>query len=384
MIDAAGPRASGSTASRVFAGDDLVAFAETDLEGRLLRVNQRFCALAGREAPELVGVTLSELLHEDDRAGHALELRALVREGVSYVRDERYLRPDGASVWATNEIERCADWTRQPGLLVAAQASAAQVARAELGRARAMDELRRRDEFLNLLSHELRSPLAAILVWARLLRESGGEGVDAERGLEVIERSGRAIERALDDLVHVARIVTGKPQQISHTLLDLRAVATAAADTVGHEADRKGVKLARVLPANVVTVSGDPGLLQEAVTRLLDNAVKFTPAGGHVELSLDTSGTEARIRVSDTGAGMSSRFLPLVFEPFRQDAMPHRAHRGLGLGLAIVRHVVTLQSGRVSASSPGPGQGSVFDILLPLATPAGPGGAAAGPPPTPA
>ena len=249
----------------------------------------------------------------------------------------------------------------------AARASTAPLAQAELDRANAEAEVRRRDEFLNTLSHELRSPLAAILVWARLLRESGDEGVDADRGLEVIERSGRAIEKALDDLVQVARIVSGKPQPVSHSLLDLRTVLTAAADAARAEADKKGVRLSRVLPVDAVIVAGDSGLLQQAVTRLLANAVKFTPPEGGVELSLEGSGAEALIRVSDTGAGMGEGFLRVAFEPFRQNAAPNRAHRGLGLGLAIVRHLVLQHGGQVSASSPGPGQGSVFTIRLPLA-----------------
>jgi len=175
----------------------------------------------------------------------------------------------------------------------------------------------------------------------------------------------------------VARIVSGKPPLVCHSLLDLRTALTAAAEAVRAEADRKRVSVARTLPSNVVTVSGDAALLQQAVTRLLANAVKFTPPDGSVELSLTRSGAEALIRISDTGAGMSAEFLSHTFEPFRLDAQPNRAHRGLGLGLCIVRDLVTQQGGRVSASSPGLGKGSVFTIGLPLAAPAVPEGAPA-------
>ncbi len=348
------------------ADDAPVALAEADLDGRLRRVNGRFCSLTGREPGALVGVPLRELLHADEQCGHERELRALVEDGVDYCRDERYRRPDGSELWATNEIRRTSDGA---SLLLAAQAAAPSLTRAELGRARAEDELQRRDAFLNVLSHELRSPLAAILVWARLLREGGTPDEDTEKGLEVIERSGRTIERALDDLVQVARIAGGKPPLACDSLLDLRTVLASAADAVHGEAEKKRVSLLRTLPAKPVTVSGDPGLLQQAIARILANAVKFTPADGSVELQLTSTGEEALIRVQDTGAGMSDTFLPHVFEPFRQDAQPNRAHRGLGLGLFIVRDLVTRQGGRVSAASPGPGKGSVFTVFLPVVSP---------------
>jgi PAS domain S-box-containing protein len=383
VSDAASASSPAAAPSWTLRPDIPLALAEADLEGRLRRANGRFCSLVGRAEADIVGVTLRELLHEDDQLGHQRELDALVGDGIGYLRDERYLRPDGAVVRATNEIERTTDATGRPALLVAAQATAALLERAELGRARAEAEVRRRDEFLNVLSHELRSPLAAILVWARLLRESGDQGADAERGLEVIERSGRVIENALDDLVQVARIVAGKQELACHSWLDLRAVATVAADAMRDEADRKRVSLACVLPADAVTVSGDPALLQQAVARLLANALKFTPSGGAVELALEGSAAEAVVRVSDTGAGMSEGFLEHAFEPFRQDAHPSRAHRGLGVGLCIVRHLITQHGGQVSATSQGPGKGSVLTIRLPVAAAAA-DGAATGAPPEPA
>jgi PAS domain S-box-containing protein len=382
VSDAAGAGAAAAERSWVLTADVPVALAEIDLEGRLRRANRRFCSLVGRNESELAGIALQRLIHEGDREDHRKRLRALVEAGGGYLRAERYLRPEGTVVWATNEIERTTDAAGHPALLLAAQAAPALLEQAGTGRTRAEAELRRRDEFLNILSHELRSPLAAILVWVRLLRESGSEDVDAQRGLEVIERSGRAIETALDDLVQVARIVAGKPQPATRSPLDLRVAVTTAADGLQEEATRKGVRLARALPADAVIVSGDPGLLQQAITRLLDNAVKFTPAGGDIALSLETEDAAALIRVADTGAGMSADFLPLAFEPFRQDAVPRRTHRGLGLGLSIAHHLVTQHGGRLSVSSPGSGQGSVFTIRLPLAMPAPPDGAAV--PPNPA
>jgi PAS domain S-box-containing protein len=364
----AGPSRTTAPAPRrwVLTEDPPLALAAADLNGCLRRASSRFCSLVGRSEPELRGMPLLRLLHEEDQPAHAQELHALAAGQRPYRRDERYVRPDGTVVWATNEIER-SDEPGEPGLLVVAQASTALLARAELARERAEADVRRRDEFLSVLSHELRSPLAAILVWARLLRDSGYEEVDARRGVEVIERSGRSLERILEDLGHVARISSGKLQLTGRCTLDVRSVAQAAADAMLGEANSKGVQLLRSLPQEPVLVNGDPGRLQQAITNVLSNAVKFTPPEGRIELSLVASGNEAVIRVSDTGEGMSESFVPLVFERFRQgDTTTTRSHHGLGLGLYIVRHLVALHGGRVRAASPGPGQGSVFTITLPL------------------
>jgi PAS domain S-box-containing protein len=343
-------------------GDDIpVCLAELTPDGRVLRASARFRSLVGRTAEELAGLPLALLLHEDERAGHEQDLRELA--SVPYRRDARLLRADGTVILCTLHI------SAGPGsgcLTLVAEAAPAQLVRAEAARERAEAEGRRRDEFLSVLSHELRSPLAAILVWTRLLRESGGE-VDAGRGLEVIERSGRSLERILDDLVHVSRISSGKLQLTDRCPLDLRAIAQAACEGVAAEAATKGVRLVRTLPSDPVQVSGDAGRLQQAITNILSNAVKFTPAEGQVELTVERDEGLGLVRVADTGEGMSEAFLPLAFERFRQgDSTTTRAHHGLGLGLYIVRHLVALHGGRVRAASPGRGKGSIFTISLPL------------------
>jgi len=358
----AGPAGGSDAASAenrwVLTPDPPLALALVAADGCIRRASSRFCTLVGRSEAQL---------HEEDQPGHLQELHSLLAGG-RYRRDERYVRPDATVVWATNEIERLLLPGEPETLLVVVQASAALLARAELARERAEADVRRRDEFLSVLSHELRSPLAAILVWARLLRDSGYQEVDAQRGLEVIERSGRSLERILEDLGHVARISAGKLQLTGRCVLDLRSVAQSAADGMAAEAGAKGVQLLRSVPDAPVLVHGDPGRLQQAITNVLSNAVKFTPAEGRVELAVAAAGPEAVVRVTDTGEGMAEGFVPLVFERFRQgDSTPTRSHHGLGLGLYIVRHLIALHGGRVRAASPGPGQGSVFTITLPLA-----------------
>jgi len=245
--------------------------------------------------------------------------------------------------------------------------------REEAARHRALDAGRLKDEFLALLSHELRTPLGAILVWLGLLRQGGSDPTETTRALEIIERSARTLERIIEDLLHASRIAAGG-LMLSPQLVDLRGVVQVAIDAASRDAAIKGVPLTSPPGETPVWVMGDPGRLQQAVSNLLSNAIKFTPAGGRVELSLDTTDGQARLRVTDTGEGMSPAFLPFAFERFRQqDSTSTRAHHGLGLGLYVVRHVIGHHGGLVSAESPGQGRGSTFTVLLPLAAAPGEG-----------
>jgi PAS domain S-box-containing protein len=243
--------------------------------------------------------------------------------------------------------------------------------REQAARHRALDAGRLKDEFLALLSHELRTPLGAILVWLGLLRQGGSDPAESTRALEIIERSARTLERIIEDLLHASRIAAGG-LMLSPQFVDLRGVVQVAVDAASGDAAIKGLGLSSSRGEPPIWVMGDPGRLQQAVSNLLSNAIKFTPAGGRVEVSLDTADRQARLRVADTGEGMSSAFLPFAFDRFRQqDSTSTRAHHGLGLGLYVVRHVIGHHGGVVSAESPGQGRGSTFTVLLPLA--AGPG-----------
>jgi len=238
----------------------------------------------------------------------------------------------------------------------------------QVARHRALDASRLKDEFLALLSHELRTPLGAILVWLGLLRQSGSDPAETARALEIIERSARTLERIIEDLLHASRIAAGG-LMLSPQLVDLRGVVHVAVDAASGDAAIKGLAVSSSLGEMPIWVMGDPGRLQQAVSNLLSNAIKFTPAGGRVEVSLDAPDRQARLRVADTGEGMSPAFLPFAFERFRQqDGTSTRVHHGLGLGLYVVRHVIGHHGGVVSAESPGPGLGSTFTVRLPLAT----------------
>jgi signal transduction histidine kinase/ActR/RegA family two-component response regulator len=237
----------------------------------------------------------------------------------------------------------------------------------EQDRARQLrEESQAKDRFFALLSHELRTPLNAMLGWARLLRSGELDDTTTARGLEVIERNTQLQARLIEDLLDLSRIVSGQ-MRLDFQPLDLAPMIEAAVETARPAADAKHVSLAIVPDASVGLVSGDPQRLQQIVVNLVSNAIKFTPRGGHVEILLRGTDAEAQIIVSDTGAGISPDFLPFVFDRFRQaDSTPTRSYGGLGLGLSIVRHLVELHGGTVSATSGGKGQGATFTVRLPV------------------
>jgi PAS domain S-box-containing protein len=243
------------------------------------------------------------------------------------------------------------------------------LARAEGARVDAEAANRMKDEFLATLSHELRTPLTAMLGWARLMRTGALEPAIVERALETIERNASVQTQLIEDLLDVSRIITGKLKLDIRPVL-LGPVVEAAVDAVRLAADAKELTLEVAIDPAVGTVVGDPDRLQQVVWNLLSNAIKFTPRSGRVHLALVRSERYAEIRVSDTGRGITAEFIPFLFERFRQaDGGNTRGHGGLGLGLAIVRHVVEMHGGTVRAESPGAGKGATFIVELPLASP---------------
>ena len=240
------------------------------------------------------------------------------------------------------------------------------LARERLLRGQAEELSRLKDEFLATMSHELRTPLNAIFGWITLLRTRRLDEATQARALETIERNARAQKRLIEDLLDVSRIVTGK---IALELGDVvpRRVVEGAVATMQPAAQAKEVTIALVLGEVTGAIRGDAARLQQVVCNLLSNAIKFTAPGGRVDVELTMSGDQVQISVTDTGKGIKTEFLPHVFERFRQeDGSISRRHGGLGLGLAIVRHLVDLHSGTVDAQSEGEGCGSRFIVRLPV------------------
>ena len=223
---------------------------------------------------------------------------------------------------------------------------------------------RTKDQFLATRSHELRTPLQAMLGWVRMLRSGRLDEATATRALATIERSTQAQSQLINDLLDVSRIAAGK-LQIEVCPVDVGDVIRHALEAVRPIADGRGVALSATLPELALTVSGDPGRLQQVVWNLLSNAIKFTPDAGCVNVALERDGDQALIEVRDTGKGIAPELLPTIFERFRQGEAT-RGQPGLGLGLAIVRHLVEMHGGSASADSAGVGRGATFTIRLPL------------------
>src|SRR5207302_6707415 len=242
------------------------------------------------------------------------------------------------------------------------------LAREHEARAEAEIANRIKDEFLATLSHELRTPLTAILGWLSIMRSQPLDTKTTEHAIETIERNARIQAQLIEDLVDVSRIVGGK-LNLDMQPVNLLPVIEAAIEVVRPAAEAKGVALRVKHDPSAGLVSGDAARLQQVIWNLLSNAVKFTSQGGSVEVSLGRAERSAEIVVRDTGIGIAPEFLPHVFERFRQAESPlTRSQRGLGLGLAIVRHLVELHGGSVSAESPGENQGATFTIRLPRAS----------------
>ncbi|HEX7956708.1 MAG TPA: HAMP domain-containing sensor histidine kinase, partial [Pyrinomonadaceae bacterium] len=234
-------------------------------------------------------------------------------------------------------------------------------------RAQAEEVNRAKDVFLATLSHELRTPLTAILGWVHILSAPGQDAEVMRHGLEVIGRNAEAQHQLIRDLLDVSRIITGK-LRLDTRQLELAPVIEAAIESVRQAADAKNIRLGAEFGDETDLVTGDPDRLQQVVWNLLSNAIKFTPKGGDVGVRLGREGSDVFIRVSDTGQGIPEEFLPHVFERFRQqDGSTTREQGGLGLGLAIVRHLVEQHGGHVSAESAGEQRGATFTISLPVA-----------------
>jgi PAS domain S-box-containing protein len=345
-----------------------------DANGNVATWNKGAQRLKGYAADEIVGRHFSNFYPEDmPRDAVSAELDIALRDGV--FRDEGWrVRKDGTQFWADVTITPVRDAagtlrgfakvTRDMTARRRAEEQRGQLYREQAARAEAERANQLKDAFLATLSHELRTPLNAIVGWTHLLL---ARDLDEEvrHGVEVIARNAGAQTKLISDILDISRISTGRVHlRVQRVQMD--QVINAAVDAVSPAAQAKGIRVTRLLSTDVGPVSGDPDRLQQVVWNVLSNAVKFTPKGGRVEVRLQRVNSHVDVAIQDSGMGIAPEFLPYVFEPFRQaDPSPARAHGGLGLGLAIVRHLVELHGGRVYASSPGSGQGATFTIELP-------------------
>jgi PAS domain S-box-containing protein len=316
------------------------------------------------------------IVHPDDRESAGREAARKFAAGETGVNRFRWLAKDGRELWVESHSVVVADEKGQPvGMrgvtLDVTPAVRAEQERIELlgrereARAQAEEASRLKDEFLANTSHELRTPLTAIVGWSKLLRSGELDQKSAEHACRVIEQNAWSQTRIVDDMLDVSRIITGK-LQLAFAPVELLPLIDAAVDAVHPGAEAKGIKISIHSDAGAVIVNGDANRLQQIAWNLLANAVKFTPDGGQVEISVGRQGSYVEIIVSDTGPGIDAAFLPHVFERFTQaDRSTTRKHGGLGLGLAIVRHLVELHGGRVEARNREEVEGAIFTVTLP-------------------
>ncbi len=346
----------------------------SDLQGKILQANDAVYTLLGFRTAEVVEQSLSRFISVDETREFMAALREVVARGNT--RNAR-LNPRSASGETIPTTLNASALRDADGVVIGAigilrdMRAYERVVRDLEESRRKLDEANRaKDEFLATLSHELRTPLNAILGWARLLRSGTLDADGMRRGPEVIERNTRVLAQLIEDLLDVSRIITGK-LRLDVRPADFVSVITAAMEAVQTAADAKGIRLEASLDPSLGRITADPDRLQQVVWNLLTNAIKFTPMGGRVDIRLERRDSMVRLTVSDSGKGIRPELLPFVFDRFRQgEPSSGRQHGGLGLGLAIVRHIVELHGGVVRAESGGEQAGATFTVDLPFsATP---------------
>jgi len=318
--------------------------------------------------------------HPEDRLRVVESLKRTIANGDEHSIEYRIYRPDGTTRWVHGKGVVIRDNNGQPVRMSGVCMDVTERKRAELelehlleseqnARAEAEAANRAKDEFLALVSHELRTPLNAIVGWVEILRaDERKDEAFTSRALEVIRRNAGLQTRIIEDILDVSRIVAGK-LQLDIRPVELAALVRSTVAAVQLSASQKDIRIRQVLQPVIEPMSGDEQRLQQVIWNLLSNAIKFTPEGGEVEIRLEQIGTSAQITVSDTGVGIPASFLPRIFDRFSQaDSSTTRRYGGLGLGLAIVRHLVEQHGGSIKAYSAGENQGAVFTLTLPGAT----------------
>lgn len=382
-----------------------IGIFETDIEGSCNYTNPRYQIICGLSAAESLQKRWLESVDLEDRERAIASWCDYIRKGREYSEEFRFQSTDGHIRWV--QVRSSPMLSGQGELLgyvgtlediterKQAEEVRAQVIREQTARQEAEAANRMKDEFLAVLSHELRTPLTSMLGWSKILRSKKLDEKATARAIDAIERNATSQVQLIEDILDVSRIIQGQ-LRLNLNAVNLTSVIEAALEAVRPLAETKNIRLNTSLNSSLGSVCGDPTRLQQIVWNLLTNAIKFTPQDGLVEVRLESikvedmqvgellptkeikfsstsaplnfsTSTYAQIQVIDTGIGISPDFLPKVFERFRQaDSTTTRSHNGLGLGLAIVRHLVELHGGIILAASQGEGQGATFTVRLPL------------------
>jgi|ERR1043165_761050 PAS domain S-box-containing protein len=363
-----------------------------DPTGHIVTWNAGAERINGYKPDEIIGKHFAIFYPEVDKESHKpeRELEIARRTGV-YEEEGWRLRKDGSRFWSNvlitavrdeqGELRGFAKVTRDITERKQAEETQRALVEQQQARLQAEDERRRaeqsyrvaqeanraKDEFLMTLSHELRTPMTAILGWARLLPSMSPEDTNFREAIDQIARGAQMQARLIDDVLDVSRIVSGK-LRLSRETVDVSRIIAASLDAVRPTAEAKAITLSTSLGPSLGTVIADPTRLQQVLWNLLTNAVKFTPRGGKVEVGARRTSSHVQFTVTDSGEGIDPDFLPHVFEAFRQAENPNtRIHGGLGLGLSIVRYIAEAHGGTVAAESAGRGKGATFTVTLPVA-----------------
>lgn len=356
-----------------------------DPEGQVTTWNLGAERMKGYSSEEILGRSFRLFFREEDVREGKPESELAVARATGRFEDEGWrVRKDGTLFWANVVVTALRDGrgaffgfskiTRDLTARRAAESTERELLYARAARAAAEDVARRaeeanriKDQFLATVSHELRTPLNAIVGWSALLRQEELEPQVA-RAVEIIDRNAKAQARIIEDILDVSRIVTGK-LQVEPKLTDIVAIARATLEVVRPSATARRLSMTLEASSAAVPIVVDPERMQQVIWNLLSNAVKFTEPSGAVKLRIERARSSVIVAVTDTGIGIEPAFLPLVFDRFQQaDASTTRRFGGLGLGLALVRHIVELHGGNVAVESPGAGRGSTFTIALPVQT----------------
>jgi PAS domain S-box-containing protein len=348
----------------------------SNIEGECEHINQQWYEVTGLTWEDMQGFGWKQVIHPDELAAVMSQWRHCLQTGEPYQQEMRYRKFDGSYCWY---LVRSVPIEDDQGNIVKWFGTSTDIderkqLEAERDRLLQLEQTARnvaetanqtKDEFVAMVSHDLRSPLNAILGWTKLLQTRKLDANQVRRALETIERNAQSQAKLLEDLLNMSRILRGQ-LQLELYPVELVSIVKAAVETAYPSAHAQGIHLESIIDESVPSIMGDPHRLLQILGNLLSNAIKFTPSGGRVQVLLAKS-TDSLIliQVSDTGLGINSEFLPYVFERYHQANYTCK-HSGLGLGLAIARHLVELHGGTITAHSPGKGQGSTFSILLPL------------------
>ena len=351
-----------------------------DAQIRIEYANEQLAQMLGYSIHEMLGRSLYDFMDSEARA-KAEQLIERSKQGIRERFDFCYRRQDNSPLWAI--VSTQPRFNRQ-GEFIGVLAMLTDITerkqiekereqllmREQEARQLAEATNQMKDQFLAMVSHELRSPLNAILGWTQLMQSSAFDPARTEKALAIIEHNAKAQNQLIEDLLDLSRIVQGQVRlSLFAYPLNLARLIEAAIDTVRPTAENKKVQLKCQLDADLGLVNGDPDRLQQVIWNLLSNAIKFTPEGGQVQVILERVESHASLQISDTGIGIRPEFLPYVFERFRQEQKTTARYGGLGLGLAITRHLVELHGGTIAVASPGEGQGATFTVTLPLVEP---------------